>query len=112
MRDTTAIDWDATFASVRRTLVTQFATLQSLTLQQTLWHRGKPVLTEHPQILEIQFAAPDKHHFVVDLSPFGLENDGEVFHAADRPYGLIEATVMRDDAPDSGTAWVSRAGLA
>ncbi|GAA1279480.1 hypothetical protein GCM10009609_48700 [Pseudonocardia aurantiaca] len=39
--------------------------------------------------------APNKHHFVVDLSPFGLENPNEVFYAADRPYGLIEATVTR-----------------
>lgn len=112
MSDPTAIDWDSTFASVRRTLVKQFATLQSLALQQTLWHMGKAVLTEHPHILEIQFAAPNKHHFVVDLSPFGLENKSEVFHAADRPYGLIQATVTRDDAPDAGTAWVSGAGLA
>ncbi|HWL96979.1 MAG TPA: urate oxidase, partial [Nocardioidaceae bacterium] len=36
-------------------------------------------------------------------SPFGLDNPNEVFHAADRPYGLIEATVTRDD--DSRTRW-------
>jgi urate oxidase len=41
----------------------------------------------------------------VDLSPFGLENRNEVFHAADRPYGLIEGTVTRDDAPEPGLAW-------
>ena len=28
-------------------------------------------------------------------TPFGLDNPGEVFIAADRPYGLIEATVTR-----------------
>ena len=48
------------------------------------------------EIEEISFAAPNKHHHLVDLAPFGLENDGEVFIAADRPYGLIEATVTRD----------------
>ena len=42
---------------------------------------------------------PNKHHFAVDLSPFGLDNQNEVFYAADRPYGLIEGTVTRDDAP-------------
>ena len=45
---------------------------------------------------------PNKHHFLVDLSPFGLENPNEVFYADDRPYGLIEAAVVRDDAPDPG----------
>jgi urate oxidase len=34
-----------------------------------------------------------------------VENPGEVFIAADRPYGLIEATVVRDDASDAGSAW-------
>lgn len=112
MTDAAAIDWDSTHASVRRILITQFATLHSLALQQTLWHMGKAVLAEHPQILEIRFAAPNKHHFEVDLSPFGLENNSEVFHAADRPYGLIHATVTRDDATDAGNAWVPGAGLA
>ena len=64
------------------------------------------------EIVEIRLAAPNKHHFLVDLAPFGLENPGEVFVAADRPYGLIEATVMRDDAPDAGSAWDAVAGLA
>jgi urate oxidase len=42
---------------------------------------------------------------VVDLSPFGLENPNEVFHAADRPYGLIQASVLRDDTPAADVAW-------
>jgi urate oxidase len=50
-------------------------------------------------IAEVRFAAPNKHHFLVDFSGFdveGLENNGEVFIAADRPYGLIECTVLRE----------------
>jgi urate oxidase len=43
--------------------------------------------------------------FVVDLSPFGLANDNEVFHADDRPYGLIEAAVAEDGARDPGPTW-------
>jgi len=38
---------------------------------------------------------PNKHHFLVDLEPFGLRNDNEVYYAADRMYGLIEGTVHR-----------------
>ena len=53
---------------------------------------------------EIRFSLPNKHHFVIDLSPFGLKNDNEVFHADDRPYGYIEGTVRRDDAPNPGSA--------
>jgi urate oxidase len=89
-------DWDKTWADVRRILLEQFATVHSLALQQTLWEMGRAVLEAHPEIAEINLQAPNKHHFVVDLSPFGLENPNEVFYAADRPYGLIEATVTRD----------------
>ncbi|MDN5854331.1 MAG: urate oxidase, partial [Actinomycetia bacterium] len=65
----------------------------------------------YPAVAEIRFSAPNKHHFAVDLERFGVENDGEVFIAADRPYGLIEATVQRDDAPSAGAAWRSVPGF-
>jgi urate oxidase len=90
------VDWDKTWPDVRRILVERFATVHSLALQQTLWEMGRGVLEAHPEIAEITLQAPNKHHFAVDLSPFGLENPNEVFYAADRPYGLIEATVTRD----------------
>jgi urate oxidase len=92
----TDVDWDKTWSDVRRILLEQFATVHSLALQQTLWEMGRAALEAHPEIVEINLQAPNKHHFVVDLSPFGLENENEVFYAADRPYGLIEATVTRD----------------
>jgi urate oxidase len=41
----------------------------------------------------------------VDLKPFDLTNDNEVFIAGDRPYGLIEGTVTRDDAPPALAEW-------
>jgi urate oxidase len=89
------LDWDKTWADARRILLEKFATVHSLALQQTLWEMGRGVLEAHPEIAEISLQAPNKHHFTVDLSPFGLENPNEVFYAADRPYGLIEATVTR-----------------
>jgi urate oxidase len=98
-------DWGASYASILQTLVEQFATVHSLALQQTLYEMGRAVLEAHDDVAEIRFSAPNKHHFVYDLSPFGLDNPNEVFHADDRPYGLIEATVLRDDAPPAGRAW-------
>jgi len=102
---TTKVDWEATYIGVKAQLVKQFAVVQSRALQQTLYEMGKAVLETYPQIAEIRLSAPNKHHFVYDLSPFGLENPNEVFHADDRPYGLIQATVTRDDAPAPGPAW-------
>jgi len=98
-------DWDALHASIREVLISQFATVHSLALQQSLWEMGKAVLARHEGIAEIRLSAPNKHHFLVDLSPFGLENRGEVFHADDRPYGLIQCALQRDDAPPAGPAW-------
>jgi len=108
----TDVDWEAAYVRVKATIIREFATLQSLALQQTLYYIGKAILEENDDIAEVRLTAPNKHHFVVDLSPFGLENPGEVFVAADRPYGLIQATVLKDDAPPAGDAWKSAAGLA
>ena len=91
------IDWNHAHAQVRATLLETFATTYSRALQETLWVMGRTVLERQPEIAEISFAAPNKHHHLVDLEPFGVENHGEVFIAADRPYGLIEATITRDD---------------
>ena len=106
------IDWDAVYPTVRTAMVREFATLQSLALQQTLWHMGAAALEAVPELVEIRLQAPNRHHFVVDFAPFGLENSNEVFHADDRPYGLIEATIEREGAPDAGSAWRHSAGLA
>jgi len=104
-------DWTETFDDVRRILLETFATTFSRALQESLYAMGSAVLQAHPEIAEIKFSAPNKHHFLVDLSPFGVENKGEVFVAADRPYGLIEATVTRDDGPDAGSAWLTVPGF-
>jgi urate oxidase len=105
-------DWDATYTSARSILLTRFAEVHSLALQQSLWEMGQGVLAAHPEIAEIRLSAPNKHHFLVDLAPFGLENPGEVFHADDRPYGLIQCAVEREDAPPAGQAWEPAANFA
>ncbi|MFC4007664.1 factor-independent urate hydroxylase [Nonomuraea purpurea] len=93
------------YEQVRGALLEAFAGTHSLSLQQTLYAMGERALTTCPEICEVRLTLPNKHHFAVDLSPFGLDNDNEVFHAADRPYGLIEGGVLREDAPDAGFAW-------
>jgi urate oxidase len=74
---------------------------------EALLQHADRVLAELPDA-EIDAALeghPRKHHFRYDLSRFGLENNNEVFHADDRPYGLIQAIVTRDDAPSARPAW-------
>jgi urate oxidase len=107
----TDIDWDTTFASIRAVLLKAFAGTYSFSLQQTLYAMGQAVLEAHPEVAEIRLSMPNKHHFLVDMSHFGLENDSEVWYAADRPYGLIEAAVVRDDAPVDPGSWSGIAGF-
>jgi len=90
------VDWNKAYDTVQATLLEAFATRYSRALQESLYLMGRAVLETCEQVAEISFAAPNSHHNLVDLSPFGIENNGEVFHAADRPYGLIEASVVRD----------------
>jgi urate oxidase len=98
-------DWYESHRETTRHLIEAFAQTHSLSLQQTLYAMGEQVLKQRPELAEVRLSLPNKHHFLVDLSPFELDNPGEVFFAADRPYGLIEGTVVRDGAPDAGLAW-------
>lgn len=94
----TDVDWNASYDAALARILETFAGTYSRALQETLYAMGTAVLEDQPEITDISFAAPNKHHFLVDFSGFdveGLENNGEVFIAADRPYGLIEATVER-----------------
>ncbi len=106
------VSWGAAHEQIRQLLIERFAEVHSLALQQTLWEMGKAVLAGQAEVAEIRLSAPNRHHFLADLAPFGLENPGEVFYAADRPYGLIQCSAVRDDAPPPGPAWDSIAGFA
>lgn len=92
-------DWDESYEQARKHMLQAFAQTYSLSLQQTLYQMGSRIIDNRDEIDEIRFSLPNNHHFLVDLEPFGLKNetpDGAVYLAADRPYGLIEATVLRD----------------
>ncbi|MEU1626034.1 factor-independent urate hydroxylase [Streptomyces sp. NPDC020096] len=91
-------NWNKSYAQARQHILQAFAETYSLSLQQTLYQMGSRVINSRSEIDEIRFSLPNNHHFLVDLEPFGLKNDNEVYFAADRPYGLIEATVLRDGA--------------
>jgi len=111
---TDGVDWNTSYDATMKTLLDTFAGTYSRALQETLYAMGCAALEEQPGIAEIRFSAPNKHHFLVDFSHFevdGLTNDGEVFIAADRPYGLIEAQVTRDDASDPDDAWLHVPGF-
>jgi urate oxidase len=108
---TTDLDFDALYDSVKAVIMAKFCEGYSKALQQTLYQMGQAVISEHDSVDEIRFSCPNKHHFLSDLSFCGLENPGEVFYAADRPYGLIEATISRTGSPSAEHAWSGIAGF-
>ncbi|MEI4273569.1 urate oxidase [Klenkia sp. LSe6-5] len=107
----TDLDWHGTYDTVRTTLLEAFASTHSLALQQTLHAMGAAVLETVPEVAEVRLSMPNKHHFLQDLSAFGLDNPDVVYHADDRPYGLIEGTVLRDDVPSAEVAWQGTPGF-
>jgi urate oxidase len=98
-------DWAGAFTGAREALLEAFSGTYSYSLQQTLFAMGSRVIESVPAVCEVRLALPNKHHYLVDLAPFGLANGREVYYPGDRPYGLIEGTVLADDAPDPGPAW-------
>jgi urate oxidase len=106
------VDHSQIYPAVRTLLLETFASTYSLALQQTLYSMGSAVLEAFDDIAEIRMSMPNKHHYLADLSPFGLDNPNQVFIAGDRPYGLIEAEVTRDDdTAGPGLAWSSIPGF-
>lgn len=80
---------------IRRALVETFAAHQSRSVQQTLYAMGEAALAACPDAVDITLTLPNRHHVLVDLKPFGLDNPNEIFVATDEPFGLIEATIRR-----------------
>jgi urate oxidase len=72
---------------------------------------GEAVLEGFGEVAEIRLSMPNRHHFLQDLSAFGLDNPDVVYHADDRPYGLIEGSVVRDDVDAAEVAWLGTPGF-
>jgi urate oxidase len=80
---------------IRAALVETFAAHESRSVQHTLYAMGEAVLAACADVTETTLTLPNRHHLLVDLKPFGLDNPNDVFVATDQPFGLIEATIRR-----------------
>lgn len=105
------LDFDAAYEDVKRIIMEGFTDHYSRALQETMFRMGEKVIQAHPEIDEIKFSCPNKHHFAYDLSFCDLDNPNEVFYAADRPYGLIELTIQRAGSEPAHAAWSGIAGF-
>ncbi len=91
------LDFDAEFDAVRSTLLEVFADHDSPSVQASVWIMARAMLERHEEVEEVRMVLPNLHHWLVDLSPFGLVNDGEIYTPTAEPQGLIEATVRREE---------------
>ncbi len=91
------LDFDAEFAAVRATLLEVFADHDSPSVQTSIWIMARAILEQHEEVEEVRMVLPNLHHLLVDLAPFGLVNDREIYTPTTEPHGLIEATVRRGE---------------
>ena len=91
------LDFDAEFGAIRGTLLEVFADHDSPSVQASSWIMGRAILERHEEVEEVRMVLPNLHHWLVDLTPFGLANDGEIYTPTTEPHGLIEATVRRGE---------------
>jgi urate oxidase len=80
---------------IRTALIEAFASHDSRSVQHTLATMGDAALNATDKIDEITLRLPNRHHVLVDLKPFGLDNPNQIFVPTPEPYGLIEATMRR-----------------
>jgi urate oxidase len=80
---------------IRTALTETFAAHTSRSVQHTLYAMAEAALAACADITEITMSLPNRHHLLVDLKPFGLDNPNDVFVPTEEPHGLIEATVRR-----------------
>jgi urate oxidase len=100
----TDLDFTASWNAVRDVVLEAFGDHYSPSVQFTLHRMGEAVLEARPEVQRISFSLPNKHHLLYDLARFGIENDHEIFHATDEPYGLIEGTVERAPVAEPASA--------
>jgi urate oxidase len=99
------VDFDEQHQRATDAISEAFARHHSESLQQTLYEMGEALLDACPAVAEVRLSMPNLHHLLVDLSGVGLDNPNVVFHADDRPYGLIEGVLVRPGASPADSAW-------
>lgn len=93
--NTVEADFDRLWDGVVEKTLETFTDHYSPSVQNTLYRMGRAVLEEFPEIKRIWYSFPNVHHIVYDLERFGIENNGEILHATQDPYGQIEGWVER-----------------
>jgi urate oxidase len=90
------IAYSAIWHGVRQSLLESFAEHESRSPQHTLYSMADAVLQNFEPLAEIRLSMSLQEFDPVDLSPFGMQNAGEIFSPGSEPQSFVEATVRRD----------------
>lgn len=82
---------------IRKTMLETFAAQESKSPQHMLYALGHAVLDNFEAVAEIRLAISEDECGLLDLKPFGMENENEVFAFAGEPRGTVSATMRRSD---------------
>lgn len=91
----TPADTAAAWGLICRSMIDSFFGEHSESVQHQGYLMGEAVLGAVAEISEITLHLPNQHHLDFDLTRFGLDDRGVVFHPVTEPYGDISLTVRR-----------------
>ncbi|KAF6033910.1 Uro [Bugula neritina] len=102
--DLTGVDYCATWELVQDAILDTFAGppvtgIASPSVQLTLYDSERLVLGKVKQISEMKMSLPNVHYFEFDMGRFhnpALQNTKNVFLPTDKPSGIIQATLRRN----------------
>jgi urate oxidase len=94
--NTLDVDFNRVWEGVLQKTLEVITDHYSPSVQYTLYRIGKAVLEAFPEVERIWYSFPNVHHIIYNLERFGIENNKEIFHATQDPYGQIEGWVERE----------------
>jgi urate oxidase len=81
--------------TVRETILGVFSELKSESVQHLAYETATAVLDSIEEVEEIGLRLPNKHYFLMDLTPFGVENSDTLYLPTIAPHGDIQLKLTR-----------------
>lgn len=89
------VDHGGINAAVRETILRIFAEPKSESVQHLAHETATAILRSVREVEEISLRLPNKHYFLIDLSPFGVKNEDTLYLPTTIPHGDIHLTLAR-----------------
>jgi urate oxidase len=91
------LDFEKLRTLIRSELLQTFANHHSYSVQESLYLMGESVLKNVSEVIEINFKLPNLHYLPINLKPFGMDNQNDVFVASGDAFGYITGTLRREN---------------